>query len=518
MALGLTRMKPTTVSAPIGMRSTAGVVALVALSSALIMCIVFTDDLRHIARTWANSETYAHGALVAPISAWLAWRVRARLAAARVVPWVLGYVGLAGFGVVWTLGTLAGVGEFREFGVVGMFVSTIIAICGRDVARVIAFPLGFLFLMVPFGDFLLPWMMTATADVTVWAVRALGIPVYQEGLQFVLASGRWSVVEACSGLRYLIASVVLGLLYAHLRFRSIGRKLAVVGLSLALPIVGNWVRAIGIVLLGHASDMSLATGVDHLVYGWLFFGVVMFAMFAIASRWSDTPAPVSEQTTEARAAPVRAAHVIAAGAVALLVPLLSVAVAQGTPGSGTVAPRDAALESALPGLRAMDRPFDYRPAFQGGQRETIGILPGVGDVGVYLAYYIDQRDGVEMVRHDHGVVAPEDPDWQVLSHSRSLVSTSIGPVPVNRYELIGRSGRRMLVQQWYVVDRLPVAGRMQAKLLTMRGVIAGRGDQSWVASVWSPIDGDASDGEKTRRHAVMESTVARLASIVDAQP
>ena len=40
-----------------------------------------------------------------------------------------------------------------------------------------------------------------------------------------------------------------------------------------LPVLANWVRAYIIVMLGHLSGNTIATGVDHLVYGWVFFGM-----------------------------------------------------------------------------------------------------------------------------------------------------------------------------------------------------------------------------------------------------
>lgn len=40
------------------------------------------------------------------------------------------------------------------------------------------------------------------------------------GLIFTLTSGNWSVVEGCSGLRYLISSFTLGAVYAYLNYTS----------------------------------------------------------------------------------------------------------------------------------------------------------------------------------------------------------------------------------------------------------------------------------------------------------
>ena len=95
----------------------------------------------------------------------------------------------------------------------------------RHAIPTIAFPLAFLFFAIPFGGFMLPWLMEMTADFTVSALRLSGVPVYREGMSFLIPSGAWSVVEACSGLRYLIASFMVGTLYAYLTYRSPRRRL-----------------------------------------------------------------------------------------------------------------------------------------------------------------------------------------------------------------------------------------------------------------------------------------------------
>src|SRR5205807_10052913 len=100
----------------------------------------------------------------------------------------------------------------QQFAFIGMIVSLVVAIAGRHIARALAFPLGFLFMAVPVGEFLILPLMNWTADFTVTALRLTGIPVYREGTFFSIPSGNWSVVEACSGLRYLIASVTVGVL------------------------------------------------------------------------------------------------------------------------------------------------------------------------------------------------------------------------------------------------------------------------------------------------------------------
>ena len=51
--------------------------------------------------------------------------------------------------------------------------------------------------------------------------------------------------------------------------------------SIVVPIVANWLRAYMIVMIGHLSNNKYAVGVDHLIYGWVFFGVVMMLLFSV---------------------------------------------------------------------------------------------------------------------------------------------------------------------------------------------------------------------------------------------
>jgi EpsI family protein len=200
-----------------------------------------------------------------------------------------------------------GVNSATQFALVALLVMAVPALWGTRAARALAFPLFFLFFAVPFGDFLVEPMMEGTADFTVLALRLSGIPVYREGLQFVIPTGLWSVVEACSGVRYLIASVMVGTLFAHLSFRSRLRQGLFVAASIVVPIVANWVRAYGIVMLGHHSGNKLAVGADHLIYGWLFFGIVIGLLFLVGARFADAP-PGGDTPRQPLARPLESAR------------------------------------------------------------------------------------------------------------------------------------------------------------------------------------------------------------------
>lgn len=266
-----------------------------ALVLALIV-LLYRETATVMVGVWSNSETFTHAFLVPPITLWLIWRQREVLV--RLAPrpswWAL--LPMAAVAAIWLLGHLMVVNALTQFALVGLLVLAVLLVLGWPVVNAILFPLMFLFFAVPFGDFLLPILMESTADFTVAALRMSGIPVYREGQQFVIPSGNWSVVEACSGVRYLIASLMVGTLFAYLNYRTLWRRWVFVGVSLVVPIVANWVRAYMIVMLGHLSNNKIAVGVDHLIYGWVFFGVVIMLMFWIGARWAepDDPLPSGE--------------------------------------------------------------------------------------------------------------------------------------------------------------------------------------------------------------------------------
>lgn len=93
------------------------------------------------------------------------------------------------------------------------------------------------------------------------------MPVYIEGLYIFIPQGAFEVAEACSGIRFLISTIVLGLLLAHLLYRDLRLRALLVAAAVSIPIVANGLRAYGIVMIGHWFGMEQAAGTDHIVYG-----------------------------------------------------------------------------------------------------------------------------------------------------------------------------------------------------------------------------------------------------------
>jgi len=247
----------------------------------------YWDTIASMVAIWYRSDTFAHGFVVFPISGWLVWRKRHELALLTPSP-AFSAIPLAAMvlaGLLWLLGDLGDVLAARHFAWVTLLIAGIWLVVGDAIARRIVFPLAFLYFAVPVGEFLIPTLIEWTANFTIAALRATGVPVLRDGMTFRIPSGSWSVVEACSGLRYLIASLTVGVLFAYLAYRSPLRRAAFVVASIIVPIIANWLRAYMIVMIGHLSANRLAVGIDHIIYGWIFFGLVMLLLFWIGGLW-----------------------------------------------------------------------------------------------------------------------------------------------------------------------------------------------------------------------------------------
>ncbi len=480
------------------------------LASFLFACLlsiaVFPDVWASMVRVWMNSETFAHGFIALPCAAWMLWRRRSDWESLPQKTWWPATIALAACGLLWLVGRLGGVSSLEQFGTVGIIPATMLLLVGPAVTRAIAFPLAFLFFAVPVGEFLTPIMMDYTADATVAAVRWSGVPVFREGLHFSLPSGRWSVVEACSGLRYLIASLALGVLYAYLQFRTLRYRLAVVVLAIVVPVVANWARAYGIVMLGHISNMRLAAGVDHLIYGWLFFGLVMALLFWVGSLWRE-PVPAGnsipathdgspmhdpDRESASPSSKRRIALVLAAVAIVGLWRPVSTTLLDRSESFDGVGPLRAAIDG-LPPAQALD----YEPHFIGasGTLRIARTIDGV-PVELHAFLYARQHETSEMVHGSNYVVRADDFQSQVVS--KSTRSAPWGSVASYR---IRRSGTGLLlVWQWYAIGGTQTANPYFAKAATAWSLLNGSGDESLALVLATPIEtgGGATSAEHLR--------------------
>ncbi len=479
--------------------------ALVALFLALIILLAYHSVVRFTVETWLGNQTYMHGFFIPVISGWLIWRERDSLK--PVVPCIawppLMLLFLAGIG--WELGYQSGSMVVQQYSVVAMIVLAAWIILGNAVFRTLRFPLLFLFFAVPFGEALIPAMIQFTANFTVDALAFTGIPVYRDGNFISIPSGNWSVIEACSGLRYFVASVTLGVLYAHLAYRSLTKKFLFVLAALLVPIFANGARAYLIVMIGHLSNMTLAVGIDHLIYGWIFFGIVMLLLFWVGSWFQERPAP---QTAAANRIPAprlptgtfSAGKLVLAAAAILTLTTAPAGYAQFV---GQRLNQPARIALAPPPSTGGWQPsvlslHDLHPHYLGSVAQFAQNYSSRGKrIFLYTAYYRQQHPGTELITINNKLVTSNDPVWQQTLSTKRDIPIQGGIIPVTEEKLIS-GNRKLLVWEWYWIDGRRINNPYIAKLLEAKSKLWNHQDDAAVVVIATPYL-DRADAERNLR-------------------
>lgn len=451
------------------------------LSVALVL--LYHDSWFTMARIWWVSDTFAHGMFILPLSAWLVYRMRDEL---RHLPIATDWIALpilVAVGLVWALARVADVQVVQQFAVVMMIPLLVLLVFGRQLVGAIAFPLGFLLLAVPVGEGLIPYLVDWTADFVVFALRLSGFAVFREGNNFSIPSGNWSVVTGCSGLRYLMATMTVGLLYAYLSYRAYWRRVVFFLVGIAVAVVGNWLRAYGIVMIAHLSGMKLALGVDHFIYGWVFFGILIFALMWFGALWRE-PELAASARPAARAdgpPPGGALPALLAGLMVLL-----------------LAPALVHLANQRADALAGDRLVTVEPAGwsrtelwntkwrpeQYGASQIVDerFSANAHEVGVFVAYYPVQRQGAELINARNRLLYEKDQSWKQVAGSRGSAAWGGTRFEYRESRIAARDGSSQLLiwHGWWAGGRF-TTNAYRVKLYEALAALLGQGRRgAWV--------------------------------------
>lgn len=481
-----------------------GAVAAVILAPLLL----YFQTAQSIVRIWDSSDTFAHGYVILPISLWLIWRRRDTLPLDEARPYWPALLLLAACGFGWLLADLAEVQVVRQYAMVAMIPTLALALLGPSLTKAMAFPLLFLLLAVPFGEVFIDPLIDFTADFTVAALRLTGIPVLRVGNHFDIPTGSWSVVEACSGVRYLIASVTLGLLYAYLTYRSLWRQIIFVLFAILVPIIANGLRAYMIVMIGHLSGMKLATGVDHIIYGWAFFGLVMFVMLWIGSFWREdevaTEARRHDRASTATSLPTSRGSMLPV-VLAALACLAAWPIYSHYMDKAVFNPKTASLDSFQSSWQPARAFADWKPGFLPANAELHRFFQQDGQsVGVSVLYYRNQDDKTKLISSSNRMVHEKDPVWITTGNAVRQEAIAGQELKLRETRLRGNTGR-VLAWNWYWIDGKFIANDYLAKLLQAKEKLLMQGDDGAAITVFAPYAEDPEQARAVLRRFLTEN-------------
>ena len=456
--------------------------------AAAALLLLFYHDANAMVSIWWRSATFNHCLLIPFILWWLVAQRKAGLARLTPAAWWPGLLLVAAGSLGWMLGEAGGVAFARQLGLMFMLQGTVIALLGKAVSKGLAFPLFYALFLVPAGEELLPAMQTVTAQMASFLLSLTGVPAHLEGIFITTPNGYFQVAEACAGVRFLIAMAAFGALAANVCYRSWPRRIIFVAVSLLVPILANGVRAwLTIYVAWRTGSVDLAAGFDHVVYGWIFFAIVIAIILAIGWRFFDRGVndawfdPEKLQPEAPRGARLNA---VLGGLLGLAFAPVAWLFLMSATGAHAV-PAELPLPQ-VPGwqLVAQGQGRPWQPHFAGADRIRLAHYRDAQGrvVDLALVVFASQSEGRELVGYGQGAVAPDSGAW-------AWTADAAAP-PDGRAERIASNGVAREVLSFYRVGEVLTGSGVEVKVETLKTRLFG-GPQRAVAVLVSAEDSAA---------------------------
>jgi exosortase A len=443
-------------------------------------------------QTWATSSSYHHGFVVAPIALWMIWRTGRSLNSFQ--PSLVALLAVGAAAATWLVGRAAGVNLVEQFGFVSLLIAGAAVCFGAAQFKLWAFPLLFLFFMIPFGGVILPVLQSGTAKAALTLLNFSGIQASLDGVVITTDAGSFAIAEACAGLNFLLAALIVAAVYSWTAFSSARNVAAFLLFAIALALVANLLRVYVVLVAATLTAGRYSIDADHVVFGWVFYGILLFALVAAGRRFADPTglrrSTVSEPSAQpawgtAAAAAIAAAFAIVAatGAYARLVvdrppayvlpaslPLMNVTGWQaGAPFPGWRAQLDQADRS----LHASFQASDFA-------------------VQLALGYFAYDRPNAEIAGHSTRVF--DGSDWRRVG-ARTVEIEAFGERRALTVETLeSHWDERLDVAAVYWLGEAVFADPRQLKVRQARERLFGRQSRGGVIFVAAPARG-VSDGE-----------------------
>jgi EpsI family protein len=225
-----------------------------------------------------------------------------------------------------------------------------------------------------------------------------------------------------------------------------------------------------IVFVGYTSDMQLAVGVDHLIYGWIFYALVMCLLLWVGSLFSDDRAQEKREapaeSADGKPSPIYRTVFIACAAVlaAAVWPVWAGYAESRAPEAVSSGVAFAFPERVGAWTDRAER-SSWEPHYVGASFAG-GAVYEAGDsrVGLHVALYPHQRQGAELVSSANSLVDPEDDRWHRVSFEGRGVSLPGGRLAVEEGILTGPN-RGLLVWKWYWISGRDTSSPVWAKVI-----------------------------------------------------
>ena len=262
-----------------------------------------------INKDWEDAAYYWSLKLLPVTIVWQIWALRRHLVGREEPPTTAGPAVVAVAMAIYYLGVKAVQPRVVVVSGIVLLYGLALSFRGRDVFRMVFFPITFLFLMVPlnFLDNMVGFPLRMfVARISTLALNGLGIEAVQRGSGIISPIFSFDVADPCSGIRSLMALTTVTAAYGYVTKRAHWKRWFLFLCAMPLAVFGNLARVISIALVAQVYGQKTATEVYHEWSGFILFPVALGIMVLIGyllnfrfgrlfGNWFNAPPPPPEK-------------------------------------------------------------------------------------------------------------------------------------------------------------------------------------------------------------------------------
>jgi len=262
-----------------------------------LVAVCYAPVLRGLVIQWWTDPDYSQGFLVPLFAAYVVWCKRSQWQRAEDNPNNFGLIVIIGGIFLLFLGTLGAELFTTRCSLLVVMAGLILFLRGSKKLLVMAFPLGFLLFMIPipaiiYNQVTLPLQLLASRLASSW-LEVIGIPVLRDGNILTMSNYSLEVVEACSGIRSLMALISLSVAYCYFAEERNWVRFLLALATVPIAIVTNAIRIVIAGMFAHRFGPTFAEGIFHQASGWLIFIAALLLLLGlhelIRLSWKTKP-------------------------------------------------------------------------------------------------------------------------------------------------------------------------------------------------------------------------------------
>jgi exosortase D (VPLPA-CTERM-specific) len=493
-----------------------------------LFALLYTPTYAYMLTKW-EFEDYNHCYLVPLIVLYLIWEKRDAFRDVALAPSWKGVVPV-GMGVVlFWLGELGGEYYTLYLSSWLVLVGMVWIYTGWRKLKTVGFALCFLIAMFPFPGFingnLTFKLKLISSQLGVFMLQFFGQSAYREGNVIDLGFTRLQVVDACSGLRFFLPLVILGILLAYYLRAAWWKRMLLILATLPLTVFTNSLRIASVGILYKFIGPRAADGFIHDFSGWFMFmvslGMLLGLMWCL-KRIFPEPARVDAAASLNPDLPTG----IVSRRVSLLYSILLALPALVMLGGTAVIARNVDFREKVP----MRRPFADFPVQAGewlGTRQTMEkVYLDTLDLTDYvmvdfrndssnqqISFYVAYNDSQSKGKSSHSpATCLPGSGWEFKNPGATRVELSGGAAINVMRAVMEKNGQQQLVYYWFPQRGRVLHNLFELKLYVFWDALTMRRTDGALVRINTPVADPANPGEADAR---LQGFVKEILPVLD---